>query len=410
VTDAAGNATGGIVTAGLPSAPPPDPASPCPDAGAASSASSGSTAVPSALSELLQQPAAGIVAPSETATTVEGAQLDPSLDADGSLLTATGTLPGATLDASGTGNIAVGPDLCLEPQSDPGTPATVVNEDSLFYANAATDTDLVVRPTPLGVSTFATLNGPQAPEALSWHADLPAGAHLEQIDSRTVAVVNGPDPGTTDSPGAPPTLGPNTAADASAELAAGTYQLGHAEDATNAAVTAVIHAPWVRDSAGTSVPATLSVDGNTITLNIVHQEPPPGISYDYPISGEAAVYARRIERTGGGQCLVSPFAPVAFRGDLYALTRIDCRGGWLARSMLTCLHNGHGDVLKCKFAAGLGDGGSQNLIQKNCVHADALHTYYTTSIVVALPPPGSPVIYQDSTWASPAVRVHLNCN
>jgi hypothetical protein len=174
-----------------------------------------------------------------------------------------------------------------ETVSQNGTTGTIVNGDAVLYADVANSADLAVRPTSLGAASFSQIRSPAAPETYSWDVGLRPGQQLKQVDAHTVAVV---DEGTTTTqdPTPVPTerLGPDNTADAQVQLDEGQYQIDKAEAATDQPVVAVIRSPWVRDSAGAPVPAQLTVDGNTITLAIVHREPPPELDYDYPIVAE----------------------------------------------------------------------------------------------------------------------------
>lgn len=71
----------------------------------------------------------------------------------------------------------------LEPE-DASAPLPIERSDSLFYADVATDTDLVVSPTTGGFRFAVQLRSASSPERISLPLDLPAGAEFE-VDPET---------------------------------------------------------------------------------------------------------------------------------------------------------------------------------------------------------------------------------
>jgi hypothetical protein len=151
------------------------------------------------------------------------------------------------------------------------TSATLVNEDSALYANAAADTDTIIRPTAGGATVVNSLRGPNAPSSFQWKVGTPAGDTLVALSNGGIAIVNpSADPdGDLTVPQRPPNAeDPQAIPDAATQLAEKRYQVAKAEEETGHAVLAVItHAI---DGAGESVPASLSLtSADTVAVNSV---------------------------------------------------------------------------------------------------------------------------------------------
>jgi DNA-binding beta-propeller fold protein YncE len=119
--------------------------------------------------------------------------------------------------------------LSLTPTDERGTPAN--SEGSIlgatvFYANTA-DTDTLVKPTTAGFE-LDTMLFATSPERLYFRVGLPAGVRMVQAGGRT----------------------------------------GQINVVSEGAVVAVIRPPSATDAAGTTVPVSMSVTGNTIVLNV----------------------------------------------------------------------------------------------------------------------------------------------
>lgn len=103
--------------------------------------------------------------------------------------------------------------------------ASVLDQGVAFVPNIAADTDLVVAPTPTGVETLTHLRSPDAPPVQTFALRLPEGASLQSLDGGGAEVI-----------------------DASGE------------------VIVAITAPTAIDAAGKSVPVSMNVGGNSLTL------------------------------------------------------------------------------------------------------------------------------------------------
>ncbi len=99
---------------------------------------------------------------------------------------------------------------------------------SVWYANTQTDTDIVVKPTTAGFSADAVLRSIASPQRLAFRVGLPSGASLVQ-----------PQPGE-----------------------------GNVEIVKEGKTVAVVLAPYAHDAAGTPVPVSMTVMGNTLTLSM----------------------------------------------------------------------------------------------------------------------------------------------
>jgi hypothetical protein len=121
-----------------------------------------------------------------------------------------------------------------------GAPAervpSVIDGGAAFFPNVAQDSDFTVVPTPTGVETFSHLRTPDAPLSQTYDLTLPAGAVLEER----------PD--------------------------------GGAKVTRDGAIMAVVQAPTAIDAAGASVPVSLAVNGDSLTVTSA-----PGPDSAYPI-------------------------------------------------------------------------------------------------------------------------------
>jgi Domain of unknown function (DUF6531) len=121
----------------------------------------------------------------------------------------------------------------------------VVDGATVFYASTQPDTDAVIKPVTLGFEADTVLRSVESPEQLSFRVGLPAGASL-------VAPGNGSGP---------------------------------VEVLDEGAVLAVVSPPSAQDAAGTAVPISVSVSGDTLTLTVDHRAG----SYEYPIEVDPTV-------------------------------------------------------------------------------------------------------------------------
>jgi len=68
----------------------------------------------------------------------------------------------------------------IEPQgADPGVEAKRVGDSSLIYPNIDDNRDLIASAQPSGIELSTQIRSLDAPEAQSFHLDLPAGAELQ---------------------------------------------------------------------------------------------------------------------------------------------------------------------------------------------------------------------------------------
>jgi YD repeat-containing protein len=137
-----------------------------------------------------------------------------------------------------------GTSLSLTPVNGSGTPLAgaggAVDGATVLYANTQTDTDTVVKPTTLGFEVDTLLRSTRSPQRLSFRVGMPGGARLVHAKGGSGAV-----------------------------------------DVVKEGVTiAAIPAPAARDAAGTPVPVSMNVSGNTLTLTVDHRAG----SYLYPVA------------------------------------------------------------------------------------------------------------------------------
>jgi streptogramin lyase len=122
--------------------------------------------------------------------------------------------------------------LSLTPVDGSGSPLVgsegVVDGATVFFANTLTDTDTVVKPSALGFAMDTVLRSVQSPQQLSFRVELPEGASLVQAKDGSGAV----------------------------------------EVIKDGVAIARIAAPVARDAAGTPVPVSMGVSGDTLTLSI----------------------------------------------------------------------------------------------------------------------------------------------
>jgi streptogramin lyase len=111
---------------------------------------------------------------------------------------------------------------------------------SVLFANTETDSDTVLKPSPLGFDANTILRSPESPQQFYYKVGLPGGAHLVVPDS----------------------TGPHAV-----------------RVVKEGATLATIPYPRAHDTAGAAVPVTMTVNGNTLVLTVAHRSG----SYDYPI-------------------------------------------------------------------------------------------------------------------------------
>jgi RHS repeat-associated protein len=110
---------------------------------------------------------------------------------------------------------------------------------SVLYANTQTDADTVVKPTTSGFEEDTLLRSVDSPSELAFRVGLPAGASLVQVKGG----------------------------------------LGAVEVVREGVAIAVVLAPRAQDAAGTVVPVSMSLSGDTLTLSVADRV----AEYQYPI-------------------------------------------------------------------------------------------------------------------------------
>jgi sugar lactone lactonase YvrE len=127
--------------------------------------------------------------------------------------------------------------LALGQEVERGATPGVSDGLDVFYADVATDTDLVAAPISSGVELFDQLRSPRSPEDVTFSVDLPAGAKLEPGEG------------------------------------------GGAEIVSGGKSVASVPAPVAEDAQGSEVPVSLAVDGTSLVVHVAHT----GGDFAYPI-------------------------------------------------------------------------------------------------------------------------------
>jgi hypothetical protein len=144
--------------------------------------------------EVAQATDPSILAPADSAT-VEGQELKPSLADSGRQLDAGSTLTGSALSKQTTGEFELDTqhgELGIEPATTrvgAATLPTLVNGVAAVYAGSAAETDTIVRPEPLGVTSLLQLRSAGAPTSFSWRVHISPSQSLEKLTNGSVAVV-----------------------------------------------------------------------------------------------------------------------------------------------------------------------------------------------------------------------------
>jgi sugar lactone lactonase YvrE len=149
-----------------------------------------------AAEEVAEHTDPAVLAPSTTAT-LEAQTIAPSL-ADGEQIAPEHTLTSSAVSKELAGELSVNtPDGELSvtpvessPQASPVP--TIVNGAAALYANTSPATDTIVRADALGASTILQLRSAEAPKAFSWEIGLGADQHLRQLSDGSVAVIDTP--------------------------------------------------------------------------------------------------------------------------------------------------------------------------------------------------------------------------
>ena len=281
-----------------------------------------------------------VLAPS-TSATLEGEATAPALINEEQLSSAH-ALTSSSVAKEYPGEFAVNtPDgeLSLKPKetsSDATTLPTLVNGTVALFANTFPATDTIVRPDARGATAVLDLRSAEAPKSFTWEVGLGAGEQLQQLSDSSVAVVSVPEVSSESEPEAskepesreageeapessaesaekereekeseteahnePPPTSPESSTTTSeaplgelepqntlAQYEAATKAMSSAEAAYGTAALMVIEPPRVVDAQGHSVPASLSIHEDTITLTITPDE-----TTTYPVLAAVSVAA-----------------------------------------------------------------------------------------------------------------------
>ena len=90
--------------------------------------------------------------------------------------------------------------VALLPEMSGAEAVGSVSEDRVFYANAATDTDVIVGATPTGAAIYYQLRSPASPSELRLRVQMPDGAQLRQAADGSAQIVTAAETVATISP------------------------------------------------------------------------------------------------------------------------------------------------------------------------------------------------------------------
>jgi sugar lactone lactonase YvrE len=284
--------------------------------------------------ETAQRTDPALIAPS-TSATLEEQTVAPALRDGEEGLSSTGTLTSSMISKETPGELSLNTpagQLSFTPlESSPEATKipTIVNGAAALFANTWPATDTIMRPDALGATTLLQLRSAEAPTSFSWEARIGPDQKLQQLPNGAIALTSTPQEEPTSEPettepeasGEPPTTteGPPessaeqaereedeahsneaaplehlpaapTASTPPTEAPPGEPQpqntqaeyenarslLATAEAQSGASTLLVIQSPTATDAAGHSVPASLSVTGDTIKLTL---RPTPTTTY-----------------------------------------------------------------------------------------------------------------------------------
>lgn len=240
---------------------------------------------------------------SSSFASLEGQPVQPAISDGGEELSSTGVLTSSTISKETAGEFAVNTrdgELSLTPldtSAGESTP-TVVNSAAALFADTWPGVDAIVRPSALGATTIVRMRSPEAPTSFSWEVGLGPDQHLRQLVDGGVAVVDGPigSPWAgslgsalgalasfASAPAIPGELRPR---ETQAQYTAATSSVTAAEQQTGGTALMVVEPPTATDARGGSVPASLSVAGNTVTMSVS-----PGLTTAFPVMTAVTVSA-----------------------------------------------------------------------------------------------------------------------
>jgi PKD repeat protein len=292
--------------------------------------------------ELAEETDPSVLQPS-TGTTIEGQEVKPAASDPGEELASTTALTTSSVSKETPGEFAVNTSDGQISMAPVGTDAgattlpTIVNGAAAIYADTFKATDTIVRPEALGAGTLLQLRSAEAPSSFSWEVGLGADQYLERQSDGSVAVIeSAPETYLEEPPGEPfessggagepseaegvggevaekelessvegespleklpaaplastPEVGPKAGElhpqDTSEQYEHGTSAVEAAEMHTAGRTLMVIEAPTVLDASGKSVSASLSSEGDTVTLSITASG-----GAAYPVTAQTSVAA-----------------------------------------------------------------------------------------------------------------------
>ena len=145
--------------------------------------------------EVTQRTDSALLAAS-TSTTLEEQTIAPVLHDTGEELAAQSTLTGSSVSKETPGEVSVNTpsgELALTPLETLGTATTdptIVNGAAALFANTWPATDAIVRADPLGAAAILQIRSAEAPSRFSWEARLGPDQQLQQLAGGSVAVIN----------------------------------------------------------------------------------------------------------------------------------------------------------------------------------------------------------------------------
>ena len=129
-----------------------------------------------------------------------------------------------------------------------------IDGSAVFYANTQTDSDMVIKPVTAGFESNTILRSSESPAQLFFKIGLPQGAGVVEAHNGS----------------------------------------GDAEIVLEGQTIALISAPTAFDAAGTQVPISMTVSGDTVALTVSHR----GGSYLYPVQVDPMLTATDSQLTG----------------------------------------------------------------------------------------------------------------
>jgi hypothetical protein len=282
--------------------------------------------------EIAEETDPSVLAPA-TSATLEEETVKPAASDTGEALSSEGTLTSSSVSKETPGEFAVNTpngELSLAPigtATNAATTPTIVNGAAALFAGTSNQTDTIVRPDARGATTLLQLRSAAAPTSFTWEVRLGAEQRLQQLSDGSVAVIEPssgsylegelpsealedsgeeaggeegggeaygssgadealggaleeqtgalealPEAPTTTTPAVTPKTGELHPQDTTAQYESATGATSYAEAHAEGTLLMVIEVPTVMDAAGSTVPASLSVDGNSLTLKITPAE------------------------------------------------------------------------------------------------------------------------------------------